>query len=84
MEDDAMTTTKKIAPILILSLVWWEIPTAGEGATRFLTPGHPERSSILARMKSRRPSTQMPPLGTVSVDQEASALIEAWIRRLNF
>jgi hypothetical protein len=59
--------------------VEWAIPSAGERATRFVTPGHPELSSIVARMKSRRPSTQMPPLGTVVVDQQAVDLVTAWI-----
>jgi hypothetical protein len=30
-------------------------------------------------MSSRRPSSQMPPLGTSVVDTEALALIRAWI-----
>jgi len=57
----------------------WEIPTVESGATRFITPRHPELSSLVTRMKSRRPSTQMPPLGTVTVDQDALALIKEWI-----
>jgi hypothetical protein len=72
-----------VVDILRSAAVSWQIPSAGEGATRFVAPGHPEQSSILIRMTSRRPSTQMPPLGTVTVDHEATALIEAWIRRLS-
>ncbi len=60
----------------------WEIPSTAPGATRFVMAGHPELSSIVARMKSRRPSTQMPPLGTVAVDQEAVELIKAWLEEL--
>ena len=39
-------------------------------------------SAILVRMKSRRPSTQMPPLGTVLHDREAIALVTEWIESL--
>lgn len=83
LSASATGQTAAVVDILQSASVSWAIPTAGEGATRFVTPGHPERSSILTRMKSRRPSTQMPPLGTVTVDHEATALIEGWIRRLS-
>jgi hypothetical protein len=34
---------------------------------------------MLARMRSRRPASQMPPLGTVIVDQEAADVMLQWI-----
>jgi hypothetical protein len=60
----------------------WEIPHAPAGESRYVTPGTPDLSAILVRMKSRRPSTQMPPLGTVLHDQEAIALVTEWIESL--
>ena len=42
--------------------------------------GDPARSVLLQRLASRTPSIQMPPLGTHVVDEDARALIEAWIR----
>jgi hypothetical protein len=57
----------------------WEIPNAAEGDSRYVTPGSPELSAILVRMKSRRPSSQMPPLGTVLHDKQAIALVSDWI-----
>ncbi|MBK7977833.1 MAG: hypothetical protein IPK07_32810 [Deltaproteobacteria bacterium] len=45
--------------------------------------GAPERSAIVARMRLRRPSSQMPPLGTVAQDAQALALIERWISGLH-
>lgn len=57
----------------------WVVPTAPEGASRLVTPGRPDLSALVVRAKSRRPSSQMPPLGTVVADREAIALIEAWI-----
>jgi hypothetical protein len=41
--------------------------------------GHPELSVIVARMSSRNPLVQMPPLGTRIVDQDAVDLITRWI-----
>lgn len=60
----------------------WEIPKAAEGESRYVTPGNPDLSAILVRMKSRRPSSQMPPLGTVLHDKEAIALVNEWIESL--
>ena len=41
--------------------------------------GHPGKSMIVARMASRYPLLQMPPLGSQLVDEEAVALITRWI-----
>jgi hypothetical protein len=41
--------------------------------------GAPELSTMLLRMRSRSPSSQMPPLGTVLRDEQAVAAISAWI-----
>jgi hypothetical protein len=60
----------------------WQIPHAPEGASHFVTPGSPDLSAIFVRMKSRRPSTQMPPLGSVLHDKEALALVTEWIESL--
>lgn len=53
-----------------------------EGADMRLVAGHPERSQLLARMKSRNPYNQMPPLGTRYADQAAVRLVEQWIQSL--
>jgi hypothetical protein len=60
----------------------WLIPQAPEGESAFVTPGSPDLSALLVRMRSRRPSSQMPPLGTVLHDREAIALVTAWVERL--
>ena len=39
----------------------------------------PDASAMLVRMRSRRPSSQMPPLGTVIRDEEAIAAVAKWI-----
>jgi len=56
--------------------------TAGvaEGASVAVDPEAPDHSALVARMRSRRPSSQMPPLGTVLRDQAAVDAIVEWIR----
>lgn len=44
-----------------------------------IVPGDAARSLLLARMRSRNPVLQMPPLGTARTDAQANALIERWI-----
>ena len=58
----------------------WQIPGAGEGASARITPGSPDLSALLYRMKSRRPSSQMPPLGTVVPDHDAIETVARWIK----
>jgi hypothetical protein len=60
----------------------WQIPDAPDGASAYVTPGVPDLSALLVRMRSRRPSTQMPPLGTVLHDREGIELVATWIRDL--
>ncbi|AMY07591.1 hypothetical protein LuPra_00764 [Luteitalea pratensis] len=44
-----------------------------------IAPGNPDASMLLARMDSRHPVLQMPPLGSRIVDAEAVALLRRWI-----
>src|SRR5690606_5040334 len=46
----------------------WRVPTETPETSVLVAPGEPQRSGILVRMRSRRPATQMPPLGTVVPD----------------
>ena len=55
--------------------------TEGEDG-RIIVPGDPERSILLARMKSTSSLWRMPTVGSVVVDDHGVALIEAWIRDL--
>ena len=57
----------------------WVVPEAQE-ESRLINPGHPESSAIVRRMKSRRPSSQMPPLGSVVVDKQGVDLVTSWIK----
>jgi hypothetical protein len=57
----------------------WQ-PTQG-GNARIVVPGDAAASVLLARMHSRDPRVQMPPLGTEHVDEQALALLTQWIRQ---
>ncbi|OGT58884.1 MAG: hypothetical protein A3E01_05780 [Gammaproteobacteria bacterium RIFCSPHIGHO2_12_FULL_63_22] len=52
------------------------------GAHALVSPGHPERSTVALRMKTRNPMARMPPLGTAVPDPLGVELIEKWIRDL--
>jgi hypothetical protein len=56
----------------------WRIP-GKETDSKRVAPGSPELSALLYRLKSRRPSSQMPPLGTVLPDREAIDAVTRWI-----
>jgi mono/diheme cytochrome c family protein len=56
----------------------WQAPGRTDG-TMLIDPSSPDQSALLLRMRSRRPSSQMPPLGTVLQDQQAVAAIDRWI-----
>lgn len=47
-----------------------------------VAPGRPDASVLLARMRSRDPYSQMPPIGTHVVDDEAVQVVAAWIEAL--
>lgn len=57
----------------------WQVPGAAEGASVLVHDGLPEQSAIYVRMRSRSPSSQMPPLGTTVRDQAAVDAIARWI-----
>ena len=61
----------------------WVVPTAPPGESRVIKPGRPELSALIARARSRRPSSQMPPLGTVVVDRAAVDLLTAWVQSMS-
>ena len=54
-------------------------PGQPEGASRMLNAATPDASAMLVRMRSRRPSSQMPPLGTVLRDDKAIDAVSKWL-----
>lgn len=61
----------------------WDLSHAPPGTTALVRPGAPDLSALFVRMRSRRPSSQMPPLGTVAPDREALDLVAGWIEHLS-
>jgi hypothetical protein len=57
----------------------FQVQGVPEGESVVIDPVRPEASALLARMRSRRPASQMPPLGTVVRDQQALDAIAAWV-----
>jgi hypothetical protein len=57
----------------------WVVPEAQE-ESRIINPGRPDASALLRRMTSRRPLSQMPPIGTVVADREAVDLLTSWVQ----
>ena len=47
-----------------------------------IVPGAPAQSVLVARIGSRVPATQMPPLGSQLVDDVAVELVTRWIAQL--
>jgi hypothetical protein len=58
------------------------LPGVPPDDSRIVAPGAPERSTLLHRMRSRRPSSQMPPIGTAIPDEDAVELVRRWIESL--
>jgi hypothetical protein len=67
---------------LLARVTDWDLPGREPGRSSLITPGAPDLSVLLVRMRSRRPSSQMPPLGTVVPDRAGLDLITAWITSL--
>lgn len=75
---DVMRDGDAVAAALIRRPTAWSIP-GSSGTSVLVEPGVPERSALHARMRSRSPSSQMPPLGTVLRDEAAVAALAHWI-----
>jgi mono/diheme cytochrome c family protein len=60
----------------------WVVPSVPVELSRVVAPGEPDHSALAYRMASRRPASQMPPLGSVIVDEEGLNLVREWIAGL--
>jgi hypothetical protein len=59
----------------------FQLPGVAAGQSRWIEPGTASTSALVARMASRNPIVQMPPLGTKVIDEEAVALLRGWIEQ---
>lgn len=76
---DLVTDGDAVAQALIDQRTRWQMPGVPDGHTVLVKPGLPDASALLVRMRSRAPSSQMPPLGTVVRDQQAVDVLTRWI-----
>jgi hypothetical protein len=72
-------------PVLVTAVAShgrYVVPGVPADSSYLIAPGAPNRSAVLYRMSSRRPSSQMPPVGTVLRNEEATKLVREWIEHL--
>jgi mono/diheme cytochrome c family protein len=79
--SEIMQAGDTVARQLVNQPTHWQVPGVPEGQTVFVNAKAPDTSAILVRMRSRRPSSQMPPLGTVLKDTEAIDAVDRWINQ---
>jgi mono/diheme cytochrome c family protein len=79
--EQLLTNADAVAIEMSERATTWQVPGHDEG-TKLVDPVAPQASALLARMRSRRPSSQMPPLGTVVRDDEAVAAVQKFIDAL--
>jgi mono/diheme cytochrome c family protein/cytochrome c553 len=76
--EELLCDADAVARTLVAHATKWQVPHMPEGESFLLHPDRVERSAILVRMRSRSPSSQMPPLGTLLRDAEALDRLTAW------
>lgn len=79
--DAAATGVGKVLRSLVGARSRYRAPGLSKAAP-LIDPGRPDASVLVARMRSRNPQVQMPPIGTQLTDAKALALIERWISDL--
>jgi len=77
--DELLTNADAVAEELVNQRTRWQVPNLAEGASVVVSDASPDQSALLVRMRSRSPSSQMPPLGTVLRDSEALQRLTEWI-----
>jgi mono/diheme cytochrome c family protein len=80
--QDLLTDADAVVRSLLNQPTRWQLPGTSDG-TVLVRPGAPEESALFARMRSRSPSSQMPPLGTTVRDQAAVDMVHSWIRAMD-
>jgi hypothetical protein len=81
--SDLIANGDAVARGLVGAKTKWQVPGVPEDESVVIDPSSADRSALLVRMKSRRPSSQMPPLGTVVRDQAAVDAVTAWIPQIS-
>ena len=76
--DELLRDGDAVASALVAHPTKWQVPGRVEGSV-LIDPTAPDQSAVLTRMRSRSPSSQMPPLGTVMRDAAAVQQITEWV-----
>jgi hypothetical protein len=79
---DLVTDGDAVARSLADQPTRWQIPGLPDGTSVLVRPGAPDHSALIRRMRSRSPSSQMPPLGTVLRDDAAIEALVRWVEAL--
>jgi hypothetical protein len=79
--EDLLTDADAVAAQLVNQPTRWQVPSVPEGKSVVVSDASPDQSALLVRMRSRSPSSQMPPLGTVLRDGEALQRLTEWVSR---
>ena len=79
--DQMLRDGDAVAASLIGRATSWQVPGVRDGGSVLIDAAAPESSAMLVRMRSRSPSSQMPPLGTVLRDDGAIEMMRQWIAR---
>lgn len=78
--EDLLRDADGVAASLVGQPTKWQLPGRIEGSVLVDTHS-PDQSALLSRLRSRSPSSQMPPLGTVLRDSDAVQAVTDWISR---
>jgi hypothetical protein len=79
-QEDLLRDGDAVAASLVDQRTKWQAPGKVEG-TVLVDTHAPDQSALLTRLRSRSPSSQMPPLGTVMRDTDAVQTITEWVSR---
>jgi mono/diheme cytochrome c family protein len=77
--DELLQDADSVARGLVRQPTRWQVPSVVEGHSVLIEPLALHESALLVRMRSRSPSSQMPPLGTVRRDGVALDRLAEWI-----
>lgn len=76
---DLVADGDAVARSLVRQRTRWQVPGDADGESVLVHEALPERSALYVRMRSRSPSSQMPPLGTTVRDAQAVDAVARWI-----
>jgi mono/diheme cytochrome c family protein len=78
-QRELLTDGDAVARGLVGQATKWQVPGVADGASVLVDTASPDLSALLVRMRSRRPSSQMPPPGSGVRDQQAVDALTRWV-----